>query len=79
MTISLWLVAGEEVTSDLEHFKKVLPEFRYELGSTVDDDTIGKAIMPTYFTHDSFGGFFTRYLLSTWQEMGHLRISIYYY
>ena len=53
------MVAGGEVTSDLEHFKKVLPEFRDKLGSTVIDDTIGKSMMPTYFRHDSFGGFFT--------------------
>ena len=35
LAIDLWVVAGREVTSALEHFKKVLPEFRYELGSTV--------------------------------------------
>ena len=70
------MVAGGEVTSDFEHFKKVLPEFRYELGSTVADDTIGKTMMPTYFTHDNFNDFFTGDLLSTWQEMSHLRILI---
>ena len=72
------MVAGGEVTSDLDHFKKVLPEFGDELGSTVADDIIGKAMMPTYFTHDNFGGFFTGDYLSKWQEMSHLRISIYY-
>ena len=70
------MVVGGEVTCDLEHFKEVLPEFQDELGSTVADDTIGKAMMPTYFTHDNFSGFFTRDFLSTWQEMSHLRISI---
>jgi hypothetical protein len=56
----------------------VLLEFRYELGSTIVDDTIRKAMMPTYFMHDDFGGFFTGDFLSTWQEMSHLCISIYY-
>ena len=73
---TLWVVAKGEVTSDLEHFKKVLPEFRYELGPTVVDNTIGKAMMPTYFPHDNFSGFFTGDFLSTWQEVSHLRISI---
>jgi hypothetical protein len=27
LAVSLWVVAGREVTSDLEHVKKVLPEF----------------------------------------------------
>ena len=27
LAVGLWVVAGGEVTSDLEHFKKVLPEF----------------------------------------------------
>ena len=45
MAVCLWVVAGGDVTSDLEHFKEVLPEFRDELGSTVADDTIGKAMM----------------------------------
>ena len=27
LTVGLWVVAGGEVASDLEHFKKVLPEF----------------------------------------------------
>ena len=74
----LWVVAGGEVTSDLEHFKEVLLEVRDDLGSTVADYTIKKAMMPTYFMHDSFGGFFTGHFLSTRQEMGHLRISIHY-
>ena len=72
------MVVGGEVTCDLEHFKEVLPEFQDELGSMVADDTIRKATMPTYFTHDSFGSFFTGDFLSTGQEMGHLRISIHY-
>ena len=59
------MVARGEVTSDLENFKKVLLEFRDELGSTVANDTIEKAMMPTYFTHDSFGSFFTGDFLST--------------
>jgi hypothetical protein len=71
------VVAGGEVTSDLEHVKKVLPELRYELGSTIADDIIRKAMMPTYFTHDNFCGVFTRDFLNTWQEMSHLGISIY--
>ena len=60
------MVAGGEVTSD--------PEFRYELGSMVADDTIRKAMMPTYFTHDNFSSFLTGDLLSTWQEVSNLRI-----
>jgi hypothetical protein len=27
LTVGLWVVAGGEVASDLEHFKEVLPEF----------------------------------------------------
>ena len=50
------VVTRGEVTSDLEHFKEVLLEFRDEMGSTIADDTIGKAMMPTYFTHDNFSG-----------------------
>ena len=78
LAIDLWVVAGGEVTSDLEHFKEVLLEVRDDLGSTVADYTIKKAMMPTYFMHDSFNGFFIGDFLSTWQKMGHLRISIYY-
>ena len=78
MAVCLQVVAGGKVTSDIKHFKEVLPELRDELGSTVADDTIGKAMMPTYFMHDNFGGFFTRDFLSTWQEMSPLRISMYY-
>ena len=70
------MATGGEVTSDLEHFEEVLPEFQGELRSTVADDTIGDTMMLTYLTHDSFNGFFTSDFLSTWQEMGHLRISI---
>ena len=62
------MIAEGKVPSDLEEFKEVLPEFRDKLRSTVVDDTIGKAMMPTYFTHDSFGGFFIGDFLSTWQE-----------
>ena len=54
------MIAEGKVPSDLEEFKEVLPEFRDKLGSTVTGDTIGKAMMPTYFTRDSFSGFFTR-------------------
>ena len=60
----------------MKHFKKVLPEFRYELGSTVADDTIAKAMMSTYFTHDNFNGFFTRDFLSTGQEMSPLLLVV---
>ena len=44
LPIGLRMVAEGEVTSDLEHFKEVLPEFRDELGSTVADDTIGNSV-----------------------------------
>ena len=76
LSICLRVVNRGEVTNDLEHFEEVLLEFRDELRSTVIYDTIGETMMPTYLTHDSFGGFFTSDFLSTWQEMGHLRISI---
>ena len=79
MFVCLWLVTGGEVTSALEHFGEMLPEFRDELRSMVIDDIIGETMIPTYLTHDSFGSFFTSDFLSTWQEMGHLRMSIYYY
>jgi hypothetical protein len=78
LAVGLRVVAGGEVTSDLEHVKKVFPKFRYELRSMIADDTIRKAMMPTYFMHDNFGGFFTGDLLSTRQEMSHLYISNYY-
>ena len=65
MPVCLRVVARGEVTSDFEHFKEVLSEFRDKLGSTVANDTIGKAMMPTNFTHDSFDGFFTGDFLST--------------
>ena len=65
-------------TSDLEHFEEVLPKFRDELRFMVADDTIGETMLLKNLTHDSFGGFFTSDFLSTWQEMSHLHISIYY-
>ena len=73
------MVAEGEVTSELEHFKHVLPELRYELGSAVTDDTIGKTMMPKYFTHNNSCGFFTSDFFSTGHEMCHLSISIYYF
>jgi hypothetical protein len=72
------VVAGGEVTSDLEDVKKVLLEFQYELGSTIADDTIKKAMMSTYFTHDNFGGFFIGDFLSICQEMSYLCILVYH-
>ena len=53
------MVARGEVASYLEYFEEVLLEVRDDLGSTVADYTIKKAMMPTYFMHDSFGDFLT--------------------
>ena len=40
--------------------------------------TVGKTMMPKYFTHNNSCGFFTSDFFSTGHEMCHLSISIYH-
>ena len=70
------MVAGGEVTRDLEHLEEMLPKFGDELRSSVTDDIVWEAMMPKYLTHDKGGGFLTSDGLSTWHKMCHLSISI---
>ena len=70
------MVAGGEVTRDLENLEEMLPKFGDKLRSSVTDDTIWEAMMPKYLTHNKGSGFFIGDGLSTRHKMCHLSISI---
>ena len=76
LPISLGMVAGGEVTRDLEHLEEMLPKFGDELRSSVTIDTVWEAMMPKYLTHDKGGSFLTSDGLSKRHKMCHLSISI---
>ena len=52
LPVGLRMVAGGEVTRDLENLKEVLPKFGDKLRSSVTDDIVWEAMMPKYLTHD---------------------------
>ena len=53
------MVAGGEVTRDLEHLEEMLPKFGDKFRSLVTNDTVWEAMMPKYLTHDKGDGFLT--------------------
>ena len=70
------MVAGGEVTRDLEHFEEMLPKFGDELWSSVTDDNVWEAMMSKYLTHDKGGGLLASDGLRTRHKMCHLSISV---
>ena len=65
LPVGLRMVAGGEVTRDLEHLEEMLPKFGDELRSPVIDDNVREVMMPKYLTHDKGSGLLASDGLST--------------